>query len=105
MISLKSGVIPDNGAGIVIAMIAVNQAFQESGEDCVITAMMDGVHSRNSLHYAGNAVDFRTRDLRPKILNDIVKRIKASLNEHYDVILHDTHLHVEFQPRRPKGPL
>jgi len=105
MISFKRGAIPDNNIGLTLAIMAVHQAFSDHGYDCVITSMMDGTHSRNSLHYAGNAVDFRTRNVDSESLTSIVNQVRKSLNENYDVVHHDTHLHVEFQPRRVKGPL
>ena len=60
-------------------------------------------HGAGSLHYAGQAVDIRTRDLVPEMRQKIAARIRECVGEDFDVILEDTHLHVEYQPKRGVG--
>ena len=84
-------------------MIAADYIWTKYGEECVITAGREAVdstgkliHSPRSLHPYGKALDFRTRyfteDIKQKVGNDL----RASLGVDYDVILHSSHIHVEF---------
>ena len=62
------------------------------------TSTLDGVHSSQSLHYMGMAVD-----LRIWWLDDVVKFVnilKAELGPDYKVILKLDHIHISFRPRR-----
>jgi len=85
------------------AIRAADRAARTVGQGrAVITSALDGVHKRMSLHYAGRALDFRRVDW-PHF--DDVQRaarqaelIAAELGERYDVILEDTHIHVEYDP-------
>lgn len=67
-------------------------------DEFVITSGADGRHSLTSLHYSGNALDLRRRNLRNP--EGVVERLKDTLGIDYDVILEATHIHVEYQPRR-----
>jgi hypothetical protein len=64
-----------------------------------ITSALDGTHSANSLHYKGRALDFRTRDLSEAEKQQVFERMKAQLGLDYDVVLEDTHLHIEYDPK------
>jgi hypothetical protein len=52
------------------------------------------------MHYAGAAVDIRTRDLAPEEQKKFEARVRECLGEDFDVVLEETHLHLEFQPKR-----
>lgn len=67
--------------------------------DCVITSRFDGLHSENSLHYKGLALDFRTRDLTFGQQHIWVALCEEALGPHWDVVLEKDHLHVEFDPK------
>lgn len=84
---------------IVIAIIVVNDVYRKYGRDCTITSGTEGKHGYSSEHYKGDAVDFRTRDLFPDQKTAIAKEIAARLGDNYDVVLEETHLHVEFDPK------
>lgn len=81
---------------LVPAFFAV---FAVMGPDTTITSIVDGVHSATSLHYAGCAIDIRTRDMSAEDAKDAGKQIKDRLGRHYDVIVEPTHIHIEYQPR------
>lgn len=85
----------------LLAVVVAHAAFEEIGCDCVVTAGVDGQHKPGSLHYAGAAVDLRSRDVPPDVLPKLVARLRESLGEDFDVVQEQTHIHVEFQPHRP----
>lgn len=92
---------------MLMATIIVDQVFEQAGHSCIITTGRDGKHSRASLHYSGNALDYRTKHIKSGASKlDIYKKIKVRLGKQYDVINHPYvnaknpgHIHVEFQPK------
>lgn len=68
------------------------------GYTMTITSGRDGVHSKNSKHYTGDAIDIRTRDMSD------VKKVYAMLKENvddklFDVVLESDHIHIEYDPK------
>ena len=101
MLLLKPGVrVAGLRPEILVAVIAAERVYEEAGYDLVITAGVDGKHSTASLHYAGQAVDLRTRDVPEDTRPKLVARLKECLGEDYDVLLEETHIHAEYQPKR-----
>ncbi len=106
MLSLKSGVKGYCKTGCVRPQVwdAIETAttvYLEFGYNCVVTSLCDGKHSKNSKHYEGNAVDFRTRHLTDDDVMPIREALVARLGPDYDVILEATHIHVEYDPKEP----
>ena len=97
---IKEGV---NLAGIQIEMrpvlIAAEKLWKDNGQELVITAALDGMHSAGSLHYYGYAVDLRTRYFEQSVVHEIAAKLRDTLGEDYDVIAHQTHMHVEYDPK------
>lgn len=71
-----------------------------------ITALCDGNHMTGSKHYIGDAADIRTRDI--PLLPDNTKittisiwatMIQEKLGKDFDVIIHKTHIHAEFDKK------
>ncbi len=98
---IKDGVVM---AGLKIeirpVLIAANQIWKEHGQKLVITAALDGTHSAGSLHYYGYAVDLRTRyfsGLRESKL--VAQELRDKLSNDYDVVVHSSHIHVEYDPK------
>ena len=96
-----------------LCMYVVDRIFEKHGlDDCLINSANDSHHSNASLHYAGAAIDFDTHDGPPDNrlckfpwdvdMDVVVRDIKASLPVGFDVVYHNTHLHIEWQPKRPK---
>ena len=84
---------------ILIAIMVAQEVFRAYDYAFIITSVTDGEHGYNSKHYDGDAVDIRTRHIKsPEDLSAIVKDIANRLGEEYDVILHSTHLHIEYDP-------
>jgi len=101
-VKLKPGVIitgirPEMTLGIM----AAQQVYIDHGVEFVITSALDSTHSKTSLHYAGAAVDIRTRDMNKSTARLVCDTILNPLPNDFDCILESNHLHLEFQPRKP----
>ena len=104
MLFLKSDVrITGMRPEILLAAFAAERVYEEAGHDFTITACVDGKHMAGSLHYAGAAIDVRTRDLAPADVQAILAQIKVCLGAEFDVLLELDHIHIEFQPKAPLG--
>lgn len=102
----KNGVYLDVQPEMARGLPLIDAAYHDMAIDfeCVITSANDGRHMDGSLHYAGRAVDLRTRDLHPDIIGKLVLSLRRrlngdeKLNRPYQVIQESDHLHVEWQP-------
>ena len=85
----------------ILAVVIADQVYGAHGEpELVVTSGTEGTHSPGSLHYVGLAVDLRLPSDRTKCLairNELAERLGAD----FDVVLEDSHLHVEVQPKQP----
>ena len=94
---LKEGVIL---AGIQVQMNPVlvesEGLWEEEGQEVVITAGLDGEHKKSTLHSLGYALDLRTRYFPKENHQRIADELQRRLGDEYDVIVHDTHIHVEW---------
>ncbi|MCA9340424.1 MAG: hypothetical protein KDA17_05910 [Candidatus Saccharibacteria bacterium] len=99
---LKPGVNPLRmRPEIVLAVIVANEVYALHGRGLVVTSICDGVHSARSYHYAGLAIDCRTRYFdSAEQINDVAEEIRARLGEFYDVVIESDHLHIEFDENR-----
>jgi hypothetical protein len=95
---VKEGVIL-NGLKIEMRKVLVlaEKLWMDNGHELVITAGLDGVHSAGSLHPFGYALDFRINYFDIETIKRIDEKMKNELGEDYDVVLHSTHIHVEYQ--------
>ena len=89
-----------------IAFTICAEVFRDNGSDCVITAGIDGSHSRGSIHYKGLAVDLRAHHIPDEDRAPILDALRKNLGDDFDVLLeNDTtpnvHYHVEFDPKTP----
>jgi hypothetical protein len=96
---IKPGVQLGNRLWGAAIKIEAAQHIVAPDTDCVITSRFEGKHRVGSLHYSGDALDFRTRDLSSAQQHIWVALIEESLGKHWDVVLEDDHLHVEFDPK------
>lgn len=90
------GLRPELLMGIMVAQ----SVYQELGVPFVITSVVDSRHSVTSLHYAGCAVDLRTRDMTAEQAGKAVQLISARLTADFDCLLESNHIHLEYQPRQ-----
>ena len=76
------------------------------GQGVTITSGVEGNHSYSSLHYIACAIDIRTRfDDRSEqwsssVKKHLVQELKSRLGADFDVVMHSTHIHIEYQPKR-----
>jgi len=99
MIKIKSGVsLKLMTPQMAIAALVVAQVYDALQiNECVITSGSDGKHSKNSLHYKGLALDFRTRDIKTVIYRKLIaQEIRDALGSDFDVVVESDHIHVEF---------
>jgi len=96
MVWYKQGVYGDLTTPTQKALGRVAELYHSKGHDLFITAKRDGNHMPGSLHYTGNAFDFRKA-------KDISKlQIQVATGKGFDIVEHNTHFHCEFDPREGK---
>jgi len=96
----KEGVILA-GLNIKVRPILVIAAriWKAHGQELVVTSGLDGVHSPGSLHYYGLALDLRTHYFSVEETKIIALELQEALGEDYDVVIHSTHIHTEYDPK------
>jgi hypothetical protein len=71
-------------------------------ETIIITAVINGRHMHNSLHYVGSAIDFTMPKLSIEQSREKVTQGRALLGIDFDLLYDETmgnqHFHLEFQP-------
>lgn len=104
MINIKTGVkIEGMRPEILLALVIANDVFRKYGVDCIITEVTGGEHMHQSLHYAGLAVDLRSKHIDNHTKPFVLKDLQMILGQNYDVLLEglgtpNEHFHVEFDP-------
>lgn len=88
---------------MLLALIVGESVWREFDlPELVITSCTDGTHSPTSLHYSGSAVDLRSRDIPSSQVSIVANALSDRLGVDFDVIPEATHIHVEYQPRKPR---
>lgn len=101
MLFIKPGVrITGMRPEILLAAVAAERVYDKAGFEFTITACVDGKHTTGSLHYAGAAIDIRTRHVPADKLPNILSQIKECLAADFDVLRESDHIHIEFQPKQ-----
>ncbi len=78
-------------------LIASEAIWKKHGKEVVVTGGMEGEHSAGSFHYYGLALDLRIHYFTKTEKNDVFQELKRGLGSSFDVVLHRTHIHVEYQ--------
>ncbi len=103
MIKIKSGEGAASIAGlrpeIVLGIAVASGVFNSFGYRLIITEGTGGMHGVGSLHYVGLAVDIRRRHIPDANIPDIILKLKECLGDEFDVVPHNTHIHIEYQPK------
>lgn len=81
------------------ALIVADKVWKKHGQELVITCGLDGTHSAGSLHYYGLAIDCRTRYFDKTEITIIAKELRETLGKDFDVIVHYSHIHIEYDPK------
>ena len=83
----------------------VDEIWDDYGQEAVITAGTEVfdtegnlIHSSGSLHPFGRALDIRTNYFSEEDKIRVAQDLEDELGSDYDVVLHKSHLHVEYQP-------
>lgn len=99
MIVLKEGVrLHGIRPEIVLAIVIAEGIWEEANETLVITSGIEGTHKHASLHYTGGAVNFRHA---AGLSNRVAHNLAHALGADYDVVVEETSVHVEWQPKAP----
>ena len=80
-------------------LVCADNIWKDLGQELVITAALDGTHSAGSFHYYGYAVDLRSRYFSEEEKHVAASRLQSDLGDDYDVIVHSSHIHAEYDPR------
>ena len=108
MIDIKPGVkfhrvvdgkVRDLNPVMAIAFTIIAHTYNRLGYSCTITSGMEGKHKEGSLHYKGRALDFRTRNIPEEHRGTIRDAVVKAMGPDFDVVLHKTHMHVEYDPK------
>lgn len=100
-IKIKKGVkINGLRPELSLALQIADGIYNNHKTEMVITSVVDGVHSSNSLHYSGCAADLRIRDLPSGNASLVTKDMSEKLGSDFDVVLERDHIHVEYQPQK-----
>ena len=83
---------------IIVGMMVCNSIVPGQAE-FVVTAGLDGKHMAGSKHYEGQAIDIRTRDMKPEMIHPMIQELKEALGYQFDVVLEGDHVHLEFDPK------
>ncbi|KUO61684.1 hypothetical protein APF79_03520 [bacterium BRH_c32] len=87
-------------AELLVGIIVAERVYEDFGYGMVITSITDSRHAPGSLHYAGGAVDLRTRDIKDAaMIKKITETIRKRLTKDYDVVMEKDHIHIEYQPK------
>ena len=92
------GMVPQ----LSLAMMVVEDVFEEFGHDCYIRSITDGKHGKGSSHYRGMAFDaipIRGPELSAKIRGRMQRRIQARLTPEFQFLDEVDHYHCQWKPQ------
>ena len=100
LVRLKSGVkVRALSPQAVLASVVAQALYAEKGYEFVITSISEGIHSRASRHYEGDAFDCRSHVIPEAQRESFAATLQDRLGDDFDVILESDHIHVEWQPQ------
>jgi len=75
----------------------IDNIFLRYGDEGIITSTYEGSHSPSSLHYSDEAIDLGIPKVLVKVeLTLLIKDLKTTLGNDFDVVLEIDHIHVEY---------
>jgi hypothetical protein len=84
---------------MALAYPMIQYVFHKFGSPCVITSSKEGKHMIGSLHYVGQALDFRSRNIAAHNKGGLIAALREALGSQFDIVDRKTHIHIEFQPK------
>lgn len=92
---------------ILLAIIITEQLMRRMYErDLTLTSITDGHKDKpKSLHNSGYAFDMRTWSMNEVEETKFAKELSQLLGEEYDVVVEESHIHVEFDPKEVESEL
>lgn len=106
MISIKEGAkIIGIQSESILGLCIVSKVFEKFVVELVITEVTGGAHKTGSLHYAGLAVDIRSKNITDDLLKKLIlENCKSRLGKNFDMILENEgqdneHFHLEVDPK------
>ena len=81
---------------MVLAYVIVAPIMLKYGQPMVLTEGTGGEHSKTSRHYIGYAIDIRNRNIKDEDKDQAALDIQEALGTEYVVVLHKTHIHIQF---------
>lgn len=103
--AVKPGAVLPTTQQMNYVLDVVTRVWSRYGRMATVTSGTDGVHSANSSHYDGLALDFRTKDIdNINTKRAMVEEVRDILGRDYFVLFEDEglpneHLHIEYRPR------
>ncbi len=94
----------DTDPRLWVAIAAVAKVFEKEEVPCVITSARDGKHMPGSAHYAGKAVDLRSKHLHRDRKEVVLGAMRVVVGLGFDVIfeyrgLENEHFHIEIEEK------
>lgn len=96
---IKDGVIMPDHITMRRVLMEAEKIWSKLGEELVVTSGKEGTHSASSYHYYGRAVDLRTRYFSAEDAQKafyMLADILSLIDKGYAVVLHETHIHVQW---------
>jgi len=83
-----------------IANSCASVIWSQAGRELVVT---EGVVDRDTgLHPLGRACDYRTFYFSSNEIEAVANMLRDRLDDDYDVVVEDDHIHCEYDPTNPK---
>lgn len=111
----KSAVNWDVCPAIEAAQVTIAKVYWEANAKAVVTSARDGIHSKQTAHNEGNAIDLRIVNLFParrysnrawyELVVEFAHKLAKALEGlpsagRFDVVLEGTHIHLEHSVNR-----
>ena len=100
MLKIEKTVLIPRSECMPAAIIVAERCYYSYGYVCRITSWQDGIHSENSYHYQGWAIDFGLAGVDDRHREKIANNIRKNLPDYFDVVFEYDHVHVELDLKK-----
>lgn len=91
---------------MIFLIVALGVADDAGLAELWVTSVVEGKHRRGSLHFIGQGIDLRNRESTgelkrwpKKFTERFARTLRNRLTSEYDVVVSETNIHGEFQPK------